>query len=89
MSLLDMCQLLVFLAKFLLLENYMFSSWFYHNTFLVCNKLIGWYLMKFWGCNFGLFLLRPNIGKQGGHSMLDEILYKDSQQDLGICLVLI
>ena len=41
MSLLDMCQLLVFLAKFLILENYMFSSWFYHNTFLVCNKRVG------------------------------------------------
>ena len=33
--------LLVFLAKFPLLENYMFSPWFYYNIILVSNKLIG------------------------------------------------
>jgi len=56
MSLFDMCQLLelllelrqfllelllVFLPKFPLLENYKFSSLFYYNIFLVCNKLVG------------------------------------------------
>ena len=35
-----------FLAKFPLLENCLFSLWFYYNIILVSNKLIGWYLMK-------------------------------------------
>ena len=47
--------LLVFLAKFFLLENYIFSPWFYYNTFLVYNKLISWYLMKLW--RFSLWFL--------------------------------
>ena len=33
--------LLVFLAKFSLLENYIFSPRFYYNIILVCNRLIG------------------------------------------------
>ena len=35
--------LLVFLAKFPFLENYMFSPY----IILVSNRLVGWYLMKF------------------------------------------
>ena len=33
--------LLVFLTKFPILENYMFSPWFYYNIILVSNRLIG------------------------------------------------
>ena len=46
-------QLLVFLAKFLLLENYMLSPY----IILVSNRLVGWFLMKFLRCNYGFFFV--------------------------------